>query len=192
MDSLLDSLLHSHRVGRLELALEDVDLSGVLAEAIEMVGHRSEDSTGETKVVIPRPLPTTRCELVRRREFLLKLLSNALKCIDEPRKIIEVGCTGPGESHARPGCPEDQAGKTICYLKDNGIGIQPKHPDQILKMFKHLLGRDEYAGGAGAGLTIVNRLVERYRGHVWLDSCLSEGTTFCFTLCGAEETWDDH
>ena len=59
-------------------------------------------------------------------------------------------------------------------------------------MFKHLHGRDEYAGGAGAGLTIVNRLVGRYRGHVWLDSCLSEGTTFCFTLCDAEETWDDH
>jgi len=105
MGSLLNSLLHSYRVGRLELTLEDVDLSGVLAEAIEMVGHRSEDSTGETKFVIPRPLPTTRCELARCREILLKLLSNALKCIDEPRKIIEVGCIGPGESNARPGCP---------------------------------------------------------------------------------------
>ncbi|MGO9600100.1 MAG: hypothetical protein ACLP7Q_19090 [Isosphaeraceae bacterium] len=113
MGSLLNSLLHSYRVGRLELTLEDVDLSGVLAEAIEMVGHRSEDRTGETKFVIPRPLPTTRCELARCREILLKLLSNALKCMDEPRKIIEVGCIGPGESNARPGAPEDEAGKTI-------------------------------------------------------------------------------
>ncbi len=133
MGSLLDSLLHFSRVGRVELNLEDVDLSGVLAEAIEMVGHRSEDSNGETEFVISRPLPTTRCERARCREILLNLLSNALKCIDEPRKIIEAGCIGPGESHARPGCPEDQAGKTICYVKDNGIGIQPKHYDQIFK-----------------------------------------------------------
>jgi two-component system, chemotaxis family, sensor kinase Cph1 len=132
MGSLLGSLLHSYRVGRMELTLEDVDLSGVLAEAIEMVGQRSEDSTGETKFVVPRPLQTTRCERARCREILLRLLSDALKCIDEPRKIIEVGYIGPGESHARPGCPEDRAGKIICYRKDNGIGIQPKHHDQIL------------------------------------------------------------
>jgi hypothetical protein len=100
-------------VGRVELTLEDVDLSGLLAEAIEMVGHRSDESAGETEFVIPQPLPMTRFDRAWCREILLNLLSNALKYNDKPRKIIEVGYIGPGESHARPGCPENQAGKTI-------------------------------------------------------------------------------
>ncbi len=44
MDSLLDSLLHFSRVGREELTLENVDLNDVLADALEMVGSRTDDA----------------------------------------------------------------------------------------------------------------------------------------------------
>jgi signal transduction histidine kinase len=101
----------------MELTLDDADLSGVLAEAIEMVGLRSEDSIGETRFVISRPLPTARCERARCREILLKLLSNALKCIDEPRKIIEVGCIGPGESHPARAAPKTRPARPFAILK---------------------------------------------------------------------------
>ena len=68
------------------------------------------------------------------------------------------------------------------YVKDNGIGIQPKHHAQVFKMFKRLHGRDEYGGGTGAGLTIVKKLVDRHHGQIWFDSTPGEGTTFYFTL----------
>ena len=55
-------------------------------------------------------------------------------------------------------------------------------------MFKRLHGRDEYGGGTGAGLTIVQKLVERHHGRVWLDSALGVGTTFYFTLPCREGT----
>ena len=67
-------------------------------------------------------------------------------------------------------------------MKDNGIGIHHKHFEQVFKMFKRLHGRDEYGGGTGAGLTIVQKLVELHHGRVWLDSTPGEGTTFYFTL----------
>lgn len=184
MDSLLDSLLHFSRVGRVALQLEDVDLDEVVGEALEMVDARR---AGErTEIVVPRPLPHARCDRVRCREIFVNLLSNALKYNDKPRTRIEVGYVRPREPHPRPGCPPAAAGQVIYYVRDNGVGIAAKHHAQVFRMFKRLHGRDEYGGGAGAGLTIVKKLVERHRGQIWLDSIVGEGTTFFFTLPGEE------
>ncbi|MBC7727908.1 MAG: GAF domain-containing protein [Microbacteriaceae bacterium] len=180
MDGLLDSLLHFSRVGRTALDLEVTDLNEVLAEAIEMVGARTTD--GQSEVIVPRPLLSIRCDRVRCREIFVNLLSNAFKYTDQSSKRIEVGYIARNEVHPRPGCPDGFAGHTIFYVKDNGIGIHPKHHGQVFKMFKRLHGRNEYGGGTGAGLTIVKRLIERHRGQVWLDSAPATGATFYFTL----------
>ncbi len=180
MDSLLDSLLHFSRVGRTALVLAEVDLNKVLAEALEMVGARSADAGAE--ISVPRPLPVVSGDWVRVREIFVNLLSNALKYTDRPGVRIEVGYLAPGEPGERPNCPEGSAHHPIFYVRDGGIGIHPRHFDQVFKMFRRLHGRDEYGGGTGAGLTIVKKLVERHRGQVWLDSAPGVGTTFFFTL----------
>ncbi len=182
MDSLLDSLLHFSRVGRVALATEWTDLNEVVAESIEMVDARR--SEGPPEIVVPRPLPHALCDRVWCREIFVNLLSNALKYNDKPQKRVEVGFIAPDEDHSRSGCPEGSAGHTIYYMRDNGIGIPARHFEQIFKMFKRLHGRDDYGGGTGAGLTIVQKLIERHHGRVWLDSTVAEGTTFYFTLQG--------
>ena len=180
MDSLLDSLLHFSRVGREELMLEKVDLNDVLADAIEMVGSRTDD--GRTQIALPRPLPQVMCDRVRVREVLVNLLSNALKYNDKADKRIEVGYVAAQETLLRHTFPGGTDGHTVFYVRDNGIGIAPRHFEQIFKLFKRLHGRDEYSGGTGAGLTIVRKLVERHRGQVWPESVTGEGSTFFFTL----------
>ena len=186
MDSLLDSLLHFSRVGREELELEKVDLNDVLGDAIEIVGSRTDDS--RTKIVLPRPLPLIMCDRVRVREVLVNLLSNALKYNDKAAKHVEVGFIDTHESVLREDFPESTKGHIVYYVRDNGIGIAPRHFDQVFKLFKRLNGREEYGGGTGAGLTIVRKLVERHRGQVWPESTFGEGTTFFFTLSAD----DDH
>jgi light-regulated signal transduction histidine kinase (bacteriophytochrome) len=69
---------------------------------------------------------------------------------------------------------------------DNGIAIQAKYFAQIFKLFKRLHGRDDYGGGTGTGLTVVRKMVERHCGKIWLDSQPDNGTTFYFTLPGAD------
>ena len=184
MDSLLDSLLHFSRVGREELTLETVDLNEVLSDAIEMVGSRTGDSG--TQIVAPRALPHILCDRVRVREVLVNLLSNALKYNDKPTKQVEVGYIDAQEPSALRGSfPEGTEEQTVYFVRDNGIGISPRHFDQVFKMFKRLHGREEYGGGTGAGLTIVRKLVERHHGLVWPQSVTNEGTTFFFTLSAA-------
>jgi two-component system, chemotaxis family, sensor kinase Cph1 len=186
MDSLLDSLLHFSRVGREELTLEEVDLNEVFADAIEMIGSRTGD--GRTQIVAPRALPLVMCDRVRVREVLVNLLSNALKYNDKAAKRVEVGYVGAREEASlRSAFPPGTHGQTVYYVRDNGIGIAPRHFDQVFKMFKRLHGREEYGGGTGAGLTIVRKLVERHRGQVWPESVAGEGSTFFFTLSAADE-----
>jgi len=185
MDSLLDSLLHFSRVGRALLQTEDTDLNELVNEAIEMVDARRAE--GPTEIAIPRPLPHAQCDRVRCREIFVNLLSNALKYNDKAQKRVEVGFIARHEVHPRPGCPSGSAERTIYYVQDNGIGIPARHCEQVFKMFKRLHGRDEYGGGTGAGLTIVQKLVERHHGRVWLDSTPGEATTFYFTLAAQEE-----
>ncbi|MBC7548516.1 MAG: GAF domain-containing protein, partial [Polaromonas sp.] len=67
MDSLLDSLLHFSRVGRMDLEMEDSDLNNVLKDAMEMVGARRQDAGCD--IQIPRPLPSVRCDPLRIREI---------------------------------------------------------------------------------------------------------------------------
>lgn len=185
MDSLLDSLLHFSRVGRVALQLEDTELGEVLDEAIEMVDARR--FAGQAEISVPRPLPRIRCDRVRVREVFVNLLSNALEYNDRPHKHVEVGTIAPGEAHPRPGAPPGAASQLVLYVRDDGIGIPPRHHGRVFEMFKRLHGREQYGGGTGAGLTIVKKLVERHRGRIWLDSVPGEGTTVYFTLPGEED-----
>ena len=182
MDSLLESLLHFAQVGQSRLDASLVDLNEVVAVALEIVDARRTECP--TDVAIARPLPLTQCDRVRVREVFVNLLSNAMKYSDRPRRRIEVGYLAPDEKGDRGDAPAEARGHTVFFIRDDGIGIHPRHHASVFKMFRRLHGREQYGGGAGAGLAIVKKLIERHWGRIWLASTPGEGTTFFFTLSG--------
>lgn len=168
MESLIDSLLHYSRVGRVDLAIGKVDLNDTLAGVLDSLGINLEAERVEVR--IPRPLPTVRADRARVGEIFRNLISNAVKYNDKPEKWVEIGC-------------ENGAGRPpVFWVRDNGIGIPEKHHDAVFRIFKRLHARDKFGGGTGAGLTIVKKIVERHDGQVWVESTPGAGTTVYFTL----------
>ena len=70
----------------------------------------------------------------------------------------------------------------MLYVRDRGIGIEQRHHEAIFRIFKRLHPPDSFGGGVGAGLSIVQKVVQRHGGRVWVDSAPGLGSTFYFTL----------
>ena len=186
MDTLLNALLHFSRVGRLTLELKETDLGPLLVEALEMVGVVLAESGVEVRV--PRPLPVACCDRVRVREIFSNLISNAAKYNDKAHTWVEIGFIGlddgPPEMTRPASAPAETAGQQLFYVRDNGIGIDPRHKERVFMIFKRLHAQDAFGGGSGAGLTIARKMVEQHRGQIWFDSQADIGSTFYFTLPG--------
>lgn len=171
LESLVDTLLHYSRLGRARLDREDCDLAEVLAEVLDSLAPSIREA--HAAVQIEGPLPRVACNRVMIGELLHNLIVNGLKYNDSAEKKIGIGCvSGTAE--------------TVYYVRDNGIGIPEKHQESIFRIFKRLHGRDKYGGGTGAGLTIVKKIVERHGGKIWVESQPGAGSTFYFTLEGAD------
>lgn len=175
LDSLIDHLLHYSRVGRSKLAEEDISLEAVVVEVRELLGSSFDD--GNVTLKIETPLATIRGDRVLVAELYQNLVSNAIK-YSGGRASIGIGIVSR---------PDREIGDQLtCYVRDKGIGIPEQHLEDVFRIFKRLHGRNEYGGGAGAGLTISRKIVERHGGVIWAESQQGEGSTFYFTLSRSE------
>jgi signal transduction histidine kinase len=77
---------------------------------------------------------------------------------------------------------EEQDGKTIFFVSDNGIGIEERFFDKIFQIFERLPSAKKEGEGTGIGLTIAKRIIEYHGGRIWLTSEPGGGSTFYFTI----------
>ena len=124
----------------------------------------------------PMRLGAVSGDRIRLQEVLVNLVSNAVKyaAADLPR-WVEIGY-----EDAMP--PDAEQPVRAFYVRDNGIGIRAEQQEDIFQILRRLHAAGARGGGAGAGLTISRRIVERHGGQLWVRSAPGQGATFYFAL----------
>ncbi|RMD83354.1 MAG: PAS domain S-box protein [Chloroflexi bacterium] len=171
MHQLLENLLHLAQTGRQLSASERMKLSVLIGEAAAAVSARLAERN--VLLHVPPNLPEVLGDRTRLREVFQNLLDNAAKFMgDQPSPQIWIEAQ-----------PAETPGFVLVSVRDNGIGIDPRHHQRIFGLFERL---DQRIEGTGIGLTLVRKIVEAHGGKIWVRSNgLGQGTTFYLTLPAA-------
>jgi PAS domain S-box-containing protein len=166
MGRLLDEILDLSRVGRRMNPPVEVSLQEIVKEALDLVAGRIA-GRGVTVKVTQEPVQLTgdRSRLV---EVFQNLADNAVKYMSTERApCVEIGV-------------DEVGGETVLFVRDNGIGIEPRHQSKLFGLFEKI---DPGTEGTGIGLALVKRIVEVHGGRIWVESeGRGKGTTVRFTL----------
>jgi len=173
LNNTLSDLLEFSKIGNLSNSLTEFSLTELVQQVITYL-HEEINSQNIT-ISVAADLPTLVGDRPRLREVFENLITNSIKYMgDQSSPLIEIGIQGRNE--------------LFYYVKDNGMGIDPKYQTRVFNIFEKL---DPTAEGTGIGLALVKRIIETRGGKIWVESeGLGKGSTFYFTIpdAGKENT----
>ncbi len=166
---LIDDLLNLSHVGRAAREPQAFDLIEAVAtvrrDLVDLIQRK------EATILTEGTLPTVVGDPQRITQLLTNLVANGLKYNKNPEPRVTIG-QGPNDADRR---------QVVIYVRDNGIGIDPKHHQQIFGLFRRVNHQEEFEG-TGAGLAICKKIVEAHGGRIWVESAPGQGATFYFKL----------
>ncbi|WP_017316628.1 ATP-binding protein [Mastigocladopsis repens] len=182
METLINSLLRLSQLGQAKLHLQATDLNELLHRVMNLL--RASRPQAKFDIRIARPLPRIECDPVLVSEVFSNLIVNAFKYNDKPEKWVEIGYLDTDEQPEKAllQLQQQTSVQPVFYIRDNGIGIPEHHHQTIFRLFKRLHSQEKYGGGAGAGLAISKKIIERHGGRIWVESTVGDGSVFYFTL----------
>lgn len=167
MSEITTDLLNFSRLGRVAIAMTDVDLLVLVRKVREDLAAMADGREVEWQVA---DLPVVKGDANLLRIVLTNLLANALKFTRfKAPAVIRVDSL-PGED-----------GIPVIKVSDNGAGFDMKYADRLFKVFSRLHPTEEFEG-LGIGLATVSRIVKRHGGKIWAVSSPEGGASFSFTL----------
>lgn len=166
LGSLIDDLLNFSRLSRQPLVTRTVSLSHLVSDVlVELEPER----TGRNIDLRLGKLPDCVGDSKLLRQVFINLLSNALKFTRKREQaVIEVGC-------------ELRDGELVCSVRDNGAGFDMRYASRLFGVFQRLHQADQFEG-TGVGLSIVQRIIHRHGGRIWVEAEVDKGAHFQFTL----------
>ncbi|MGN6174539.1 MAG: ATP-binding protein [Streptosporangiaceae bacterium] len=173
MQALINDLLAFSRVGRTAQRRERVSCAVLLAQAWANLGPAVRQSHATIEV---GDLPVVLGETSLLTAVFQNLLSNALKFAGDQAPRVSVSARRDGEYW-------------LFSLTDNGIGIPAEYAERIFVIFQRLHDKAAYPG-TGIGLAMCRKIIEYHGGRIWLDTTVTSGARFCFTLPAPPEDKD--
>ncbi|HEY4362909.1 MAG TPA: PAS domain S-box protein [Bryobacteraceae bacterium] len=166
MELLLRDLLAYTKITQEENAAGGADANKTLSDALANLAGAITESNAQ---ITHEELPAPSMHVIHLQQLFQNLIGNSIKYRDPDRQpVIHV-------SAAR------RAEEWVFAVRDNGIGIAPQFREQIFGLFTRLHNPDKYPG-TGIGLAICKRIIERYRGRIWVESEPGRGSTFFFSV----------
>jgi PAS domain S-box-containing protein len=165
MRLLINGLLKYSEITTKGKSFKKVDCNVIFKKAI----HSLKEVIEENRAIITcHHLPTVFADSNQLIQLFYNLIMNAImfKKKDPPYITINV-------------IKEDS--KWLFSIKDNGIGIESRYLKQIFTIYKKF-HKNRNNDGAGIGLSVCRKIVERHRGKIWVKSKPDKGSIFYFTL----------
>ena len=170
INEILD--LSKIEVGKMELFLEDIELSMLLDDIINTINPVLEKQHNKLKIDIADDLGVIHTDQTKLRQILLNLLSNAAKFT----RRGEVGLTAQSAM-------KDGSSWLSIAVSDTGIGMTEEQKSRIFDEFLQAdASTTRKYGGSGLGLSISRRFCEMLGGSIKVSSTPDVGSTFTIQL----------
>ncbi len=166
MNNLINDLHKYSKLGRTKLKFSNVDILSLVDNILE--NFNLENEFPHVTIRVGKDLPPCMGDKSLLHQLFLNLIDNAIKySVKTPYPCVQIGY-------------KTENNDIVYFVKDNGIGIDPKFTDRIFNVFLRLAG-DEYPG-TGVGLATVKKVIEKHNGRIWVETIPGEGSAFLFTL----------
>ena len=167
MGRLVDGLLALSQVTRRKLQYEDVDISKIAGEVLDLL----QQAEPQRRVCVTvQPGLHARADGRLMAALLENLLGNAWKFT-----------SATAHAEISVGMEKQTSGEVTFFVKDNGAGFEMAHAAQLFNAFERLHTAAEFPG-MGIGLATVDRVLARHGGRVRAHSEPGKGACFYFTL----------
>ncbi|WP_017327219.1 response regulator [Synechococcus sp. PCC 7336] len=180
---------------RLELEEQPFSLRQGVEDILDVLAPLASQKGLELVASIaPEVPPYILGDVTRLRQILMNLVGNGIKFTEWGEVVVTVSLAVDLASEGgtrEDGTPATAACRSDRYMlqfavRDTGIGIALDRLDRLFQPFSQVdASTTRQYGGSGLGLAICKRLCEMMGGRIWVESDLSRGSTFYFTICAA-------
>ncbi len=165
MGMLIDDLLAFSRLGRKEVLKTNIEMNqmtqGILSEL-----NKTIKNNAEIKI---EKLHSVTADYSLLHQVMYNLISNAIKYSSKIEKPVVVIFS------------EEIDNEIIFGIKDNGVGFDMQFAHKLFGVFQRLHKARDFEG-TGVGLAIVQRIINKHGGRIWVEATPDKGATFYFTL----------
>ena len=174
LPSLINDVLDLSKIeaDRMDTFAEDVDVAALVDEAAGTVGALVGKKGNSLVLDVAPEVGAMRTDVVKLRQCLFNLLSNAAKFTENGRNTLRVRRESA-----------DGAAHVAFRVSDTGIGLTP---NQVDRLFQRFTQADETTtrkfGGTGLGLALTRAFARLLGGDIAVESAWGEGTSFTLRL----------